>query len=75
VTREREEDLATIIGTIAWLVALAVLALFFRHDLLRHHTTWWYWSCGIGVVLGLYGLRFAHRRRRTADTAAGADPP
>jgi hypothetical protein len=58
----REIEVA-IAGITAWLVALVVLVVFFRHDLQRHHTTWWYWSCGVGVVLGLYGLRTALRRR------------
>jgi hypothetical protein len=50
-------------GIVLWLVALVVLLVFFRHDLQRHHATWWYWSCGGGVLLGLYGLRTALRRR------------
>jgi hypothetical protein len=37
--------------------------VFFRSDLQRHHATWWLWACGLGIVLGLYGLRFALRRR------------
>ena len=59
----RQEVLAAVIGTIAWAVALVVLAVFFRHDLHRHHATWWLWACGFGLALGLYGLRFALRRR------------
>jgi len=46
-----------------WALALVVLAVFFRHDLQRHHATWWLWSCAIAIGLGLYGLRFALRRR------------
>jgi membrane protein DedA with SNARE-associated domain len=59
----RDEFLAAIVGIVLWAVALVVLAVFFRHDLQLHHATWWLWSCGLGLVLGLYGLRFAHRRR------------
>ncbi|HEX3906725.1 MAG TPA: DUF2530 domain-containing protein [Mycobacteriales bacterium] len=62
---ETNEVAIALTGTIAWAVALVVLAVFFRHDLQRHHTTWWLWACGLGVVLGLYGLRFTLRRRRT----------
>jgi hypothetical protein len=50
-------------GTALWALALVVLAVFFRHDLQRHHATWWLWACGLGIGLGLYGLRFALRRR------------
>jgi hypothetical protein len=61
-TREVE---VTIVGIALWLIALVVLVVFFRHDLQRHHATWWYWTCGVGVLLGLYGLRAALRRRNS----------
>ncbi len=61
---ETNEVAIAVTGTIAWAVALVVLAVFFRGDLQRHDATWWLWACGLGVVLGLYGLRFALRRRR-----------
>lgn len=54
-------------GTAAWLVALVVLATVFRDDLQRHHATWWLWSCGIGAVIGLYGLYWASRHPPPAD--------
>jgi membrane protein DedA with SNARE-associated domain len=60
---DQQEVLAAGVGIALWAVALVVLAVFFRHDLQRHHTTWWIWSCGIGLLLGLYGLRTALRRR------------
>jgi membrane protein DedA with SNARE-associated domain len=59
----RDEILAAWVGIVLWAIALVVLAVFFRHDLQRHHATWWLWACGLGLALGLYGLRFAHRRR------------
>ena len=61
---EANEVAIAVTGTIAWAVALVVLAVFFRDDLQRHDASWWLWACGLGVVLGLYGLRFALRRRR-----------
>jgi RsiW-degrading membrane proteinase PrsW (M82 family) len=61
--RSHDEVLVAIVGIVAWAVALVVLAVFFRHDLQRHHSSWWLWACALGLVLGLYGLRFAHRRR------------
>jgi hypothetical protein len=59
------------VGMILWAVAFVVLLVFFRDDLRRHDTEWWLWSCGIGVVLGAYGLRFVARVQR-ARAAAGA---
>jgi membrane protein DedA with SNARE-associated domain len=63
MTPEREESVAAIVGTALWLIGFVVLAAFFRHDLQRHHATWWFWSCGLGLVLGVYGLSFSRRRR------------
>jgi predicted lysophospholipase L1 biosynthesis ABC-type transport system permease subunit len=63
---ETNEVAIAVGGTIAWAVGLVVLAVFFRTDLQRHHATWWLWACGLGVGLGLYGLRFALRRRAHA---------
>jgi membrane protein DedA with SNARE-associated domain len=60
---DQQEVLAVTVGMALWTLALVVLAVFFRHDLQRHHATWWLWACGIALVLGLYGLRFALRRR------------
>jgi hypothetical protein len=59
-----DEVRVAVVGIIAWTVALVVLAVFFRHDLQRHHASWWLWACALGLLLGLYGLRFARRRRR-----------
>jgi membrane protein DedA with SNARE-associated domain len=61
---DQQEILATAVGMALWAIALVVLAVFFRHDLQRHDATWWLWACGLGLVLGMYGLRFALRRRR-----------
>jgi hypothetical protein len=60
---DQQEVLAAAVGLALWAIALVVLAVFFRHDLQRHHATWWLWSCGFGLLLGLYGLRFSLRRR------------
>jgi hypothetical protein len=49
------------VGTGLWLVALILLATVFHQDLVRHHTTWWIWACGVGAVLGGYGYYFAGR--------------
>ena len=61
---ETDDRPVVLVGIALWIAAFVVLLVFFRDDLHRHHTTWWLWSCGIGVVLGLYGLRYAARRRR-----------
>jgi formate hydrogenlyase subunit 3/multisubunit Na+/H+ antiporter MnhD subunit len=61
---ETDDRWIVIAGMAVWLVAFVVLVVFFRDDLRRHHTTWWLWSCLIGIGLGCYGLRFVSRRQR-----------
>jgi membrane protein DedA with SNARE-associated domain len=53
------------VGLALWVLALVVLAVFFRDDLRRHHAMWWLWACVVGIALGLYGLRFVSRRDRS----------
>ena len=60
---DHHEVEVVLVGMALWALAFVILVVFFRHDLHRHHATWWLWACGIGEVLGLYGLRFALRRR------------
>ena len=57
---ETDERRVVLVGMALWLVAFVVLALFFRDDV--SHS--WFWTCGIALALGLYGLRFVSRRRR-----------
>jgi hypothetical protein len=61
---ETDDRPIVVVGMVLWVIAFVVLVVFFRDDLRRHHTTWWLWACGTGIALGLYGLRFASRRRR-----------
>jgi peptidoglycan biosynthesis protein MviN/MurJ (putative lipid II flippase) len=60
---ETNDVLAVAVGTAAWVIALVVLLLL-HGTLERHHTTWWYWVCGIGIALGCAGLFVTSRRRR-----------
>ena len=61
---ETDDRAAVLTGIALWAVALVVLVVFFRAELRDHDATWWLWSCGVGIALGLYGLRFVARRRR-----------
>ena len=61
---ETDDRTIVLVGIALWVVALVVLVVFFRDDLRRHHTTFWLWTCVVGVVLGSYGLYFVSRRRR-----------
>jgi RsiW-degrading membrane proteinase PrsW (M82 family) len=61
---EVNEKRIVLVGLALWAVAFVVLAVFFRDDLRRHDATWWLWACLVGIVLGLYALRFVSRRQR-----------
>jgi uncharacterized protein DUF2530 len=58
------EKRIVLVGLGLWALAFVVLAVFFRADLRRHHAMWWLWACVVGIVLGLYALRFVSRRNR-----------
>jgi cytochrome bd-type quinol oxidase subunit 1 len=58
------EKRIVLVGLGLWALAFVVLAVFFRDDLRHHHATWWLWACVVGIVLGLYALRFVSRRNR-----------
>src|SRR4051794_25438709 len=63
------------VGVALWVLALVVLAVFFRVDLRRHHAMWWLLACVVGISLGPSGLRFVSRRDRSGGcpgTTAGA---
>ena len=61
---EVNETRIVAIGVALWALVLVVLAVFFRDELRDHDALWWLWACVVGIVLGLYGLRFVSRRRR-----------
>lgn len=69
-----DEDgvLAVTLGTVAWLVAFAVLFVFFRNDLRAHDTDWWLSVCLVGVALGVAGRWYTVRRRNAYRASRAA---
>ena len=62
------------VGVGLWLLGfLALLPFYGRLDAAGHG--WWLWTCLAGFGLGLFGLEFCRRRKRTRDElrAAQAD--
>jgi hypothetical protein len=53
--RQTNDARAITVGLGLWVVLLVVL-LVLHSTLQRHHTTWWYGVCGVGIGLGLLGL-------------------
>jgi H+/Cl- antiporter ClcA len=66
---EGNDQLITAAVTIAWAVALVVL-LILRNQI-PSSSRWWIWTCVVGVGLGLFGLAYVPRLKRSrARTAA-----
>ena len=58
------------VGTGLWVVALvALLPLYSTLD--DQGRSWWLWTCGAGIALGLFGISYC--RRRAAAIARSAD--
>ena len=60
------------VGTALWFIAFLGLLPFYG-TLEESGRTWWLWTCLAGFGLGLFGLDYCRRRRRTrAEQGAGA---
>jgi len=79
---EANDRRVTIVGTVAWAIALAVtLAL---REQMPASDRWWIWTCAVGVAMGLFALwyvpyfkraRARKARRRAGIRAAAAAQP
>jgi hypothetical protein len=49
------------VGTALFVLALVAL-LPFTDDLREDGRMWWLWTCGAGIGLGLFGIRYCRRR-------------
>lgn len=79
---EANDPRVTIVGTVAWAVALAVLLVL--REQIPVSDRWWIWTCAVGVAMGLFALwyvpRFKRARARKAQRraeirGAAADQP
>jgi hypothetical protein len=64
VTQKQSRDTATVpivVGTILWALA-GLVSLFFFTSLSEAGATWWYAACCVGVLSGLGGIFYLHRR-------------
>lgn len=52
------------VGTAVWLVGFLALLPFWS-SLAENDRTWWLWTCLTGLGLGLVGLEYCVRRKRT----------
>ena len=78
---EANDRQVTVVGTVAWAVALVVtLAL---REQIPAGSRWWIWTCVVGVAMGLFALWYvpyfkrarARKAQRRAGTRAAAAQP
>ena len=65
---EGNDQLVTAVITVGWAVALIVLLLV-RSDI-PAHDRWWIWTCVTGLGLGVFGLLYVPRLKRSRERAA-----
>ena len=56
------------VGTALWLLGFLALLPFYGR-LVDTGNVWWLWTCLAGFGLGLFGVEFCRRRRRSHDAA------
>ena len=75
---EANDRRVTIVGTVAWAVALAVLLVL--RGQIPASDRWWIWTCAVGVAMGLFALWYvpyfkrarARKAQRRAEIRAAA---
>ncbi len=60
------------VGLALWVVAFLALLPFYG-QLRDQGRAWWVWTCLAGVALGLFGLEYCRRSKRTRDELRDAD--
>jgi H+/Cl- antiporter ClcA len=65
---EANDQLVTAAITVGWVIALVVL-LAVRTDI-PPADRWWIWTCATGVGLGVFGLLYVPRLKRSRERAA-----
>ena len=65
---EANDQLVTAVITAAWAVALIVLLI--ARTSLPAGSRWWIWTCATGLGMGLFGLWYVPRLKRSRARAA-----
>ena len=60
------------VGTALWLLGFLALLPFYGR-LQESGNLWWLWTCLAGFGLGLFGLEYCRRRRRSRAEARSTD--
>ena len=69
---EGNDRLIAVIGAATWAVALIVLLI--MGSALPPSKHWWIWTCAVGVGLGVFGVFYIPRIKRSRTKAPGGNP-
>jgi polyferredoxin len=62
---EGDDRLITLTVTAGWAVALVVVLILTGLSVLPGRDRWWDWTCGLGLAMGLFGLWYVPRLKRS----------
>jgi hypothetical protein len=65
---EGNDRLITSVITAGWAIALIVVLIF--RGSIPAAERWWIWTCGTGVAMGIFGLWYVPRLKRSRAQAA-----
>jgi hypothetical protein len=65
---EANDRFVTVVGTVAWAVALVVLLVL--RDQIPAGQRWWIWTCATGLAMGLFALWYVPRFKRARARGA-----
>jgi uncharacterized protein DUF2530 len=65
---EANDQLVTAVFTAGWAVALVVLLALWEQ--IPASERWWIWTCAAGLVMGLFGLWYVPRLKRSRARSA-----
>jgi Protein of unknown function (DUF2530) len=72
--KEADDRQVTVVITVGWAIALAVMLVLAVRHTLPTDARWWVWTCAFGLAMGLFGLWYVpflkrHRARLAARRA------
>jgi hypothetical protein len=65
---EANDQLVATVGTVAWAVALVILLIV--REQIPADDRWWIWTCAAGLAMGLFGMWYVPRLKRSRARAA-----
>lgn len=65
---EAKDEFVTAVITVGWAVALVILLIL--RSQIPAGERWWVWTCAVGLAMGLFGLWYVPRLKRSRSRQA-----